>query len=48
MTVLAGASARAEGVDLPAEFHTQEIATNGTTRHVRVGGQGAPVSGCNG
>src|ERR1700761_4509758 len=27
----------------PPEFHTQEIATNGTTIHVRVGGHGPAV-----
>jgi pimeloyl-ACP methyl ester carboxylesterase len=43
MTVLVGAAARAEGFDLPAGFHTQEIATNGTTLHVRVGGTGPAV-----
>jgi pimeloyl-ACP methyl ester carboxylesterase len=43
MTVLAGPAARAEGFDLPAGFRTQEIATNGTTLHVRVGGTGPAV-----
>src|SRR5258708_16470101 len=27
----------------PSGFHTQEINTNGTTLHVRIGGQGAAV-----
>jgi hypothetical protein len=27
----------------PASFHTQEINTNGTTLHVRIGGQGPAV-----
>ncbi|MGA0601278.1 alpha/beta fold hydrolase [Caulobacter sp. KR2-114] len=29
--------------DFPAGFHTQEVATNGTTLHVRVGGTGPAV-----
>ena len=39
---LAGA-AQAEVPDFPASFKTQEIATNGTTIHVRVGGTGPAV-----
>ena len=27
----------------PSSFHTQEIKTNGTTLHVRIGGQGPAV-----
>jgi pimeloyl-ACP methyl ester carboxylesterase len=33
----------AAGFDLPAGFRTQEVATNGTTLHVRVGGAGPAV-----
>lgn len=33
----------AEGTDFPASFRNQEIATNGTTLHVRVGGSGPAV-----
>lgn len=40
MTPAAGAAA---GLDFPRSFHTQEIATNGTTLHVRVGGTGPAV-----
>lgn len=44
MTALAGPAARAEAnFDFPQGFHTQEIATNGTTLHVRVGGKGPAV-----
>ena len=44
MTVLANpAVSGAAGFDLPPGFHTQEIATNGTTLHVRVGGTGPAV-----
>ena len=38
----AAASARS-GLDFPASFRTQEIATNGTTLHVRIGGSGPAV-----
>lgn len=42
--LMAGASpAAAEVPPFPASFHTQEIATNGATIHVRVGGQGPAV-----
>jgi pimeloyl-ACP methyl ester carboxylesterase len=37
------ASAQAQVPDFPASFRTQEIATNGATIHVRVGGQGPAV-----
>ncbi len=37
------APARADSFDFPAGFRTQEIATNGTTLHVRVGGTGPAV-----
>jgi len=37
------APAVAQVSDFPASFKTQEIATNGTTIHVRVGGQGPAV-----
>ncbi len=40
--VAASASARS-GLDFPASFRTQEIATNGTTLHVRIGGSGPAV-----
>jgi pimeloyl-ACP methyl ester carboxylesterase/quercetin dioxygenase-like cupin family protein len=33
----------AEPFDFPAGFHTQEVKTNGTTLHVRVGGSGPAV-----
>jgi pimeloyl-ACP methyl ester carboxylesterase len=39
-----GASAAAEGpTDFPQAFRTEQIATNGTTLHVRVGGSGPAV-----
>ena len=41
--VSSGAGARAGTFDVPAGFRTQEIATNGTTLHVRVGGSGPAV-----
>jgi pimeloyl-ACP methyl ester carboxylesterase len=37
------APAIAQVPDFPASFKTQEIATNGATIHVRVGGQGPAV-----
>ncbi|NBW10185.1 MAG: alpha/beta fold hydrolase [Caulobacteraceae bacterium] len=40
--VAASASARS-GLDFPASFRTQEIAANGTTLHVRIGGSGPAV-----
>ena len=42
MTVLAS-PAVAAGYDFPANFKTQEVATNGTTLHVRIGGTGPTV-----
>jgi pimeloyl-ACP methyl ester carboxylesterase len=39
----AAAPALADGFDFPAGFRTQEIATNGTILHVRVGGTGPAV-----
>jgi len=36
-------AAQAQGWVFPASFRTQEIATNGTTLHVRVGGSGPAV-----
>ncbi len=44
LTILASpAVSAAAGFDLPQGFHTQEVATNGTTLHVRVGGTGPAV-----
>jgi pimeloyl-ACP methyl ester carboxylesterase len=45
LTALAAlsASAFATELDFPSSFHMQEIATNGTTIHVRVGGKGPVV-----
>ena len=44
LTVLAAAaSAEAGALDFPRSFQAQEIATNGTTLHVRVGGAGPAV-----
>jgi pimeloyl-ACP methyl ester carboxylesterase len=40
---LLAAPARAEVPPYPAGFHTQEIAANGTTIHVRIGGKGPAV-----
>lgn len=40
--LMTGAASAAE-FDFPQGFRTQEIATNGTTLHVRVGGSGPPV-----
>ena len=42
-TLAFAASAAAQVPDFPGSFKTQEIATNGTTIHVRVGGQGPAV-----
>src|SRR3982750_2414281 len=43
-TSLVSMSASAQTrTDFPTEFHTQEINTNGTTIHVRVGGTGPAV-----
>jgi pimeloyl-ACP methyl ester carboxylesterase len=36
-------AAHAQSFDFPTEFRTQDIATNGTTIHVRVGGKGSAV-----
>ena len=41
--LLFAAPALAQIVPFPAGFRTQEIPTNGTTLHVRVGGQGPAV-----
>jgi len=41
--LLSSASALADTFDFPARFRTQEIATNGTTLHVRIGGSGPAV-----
>lgn len=38
-----GATAHAESFTFPKEFRTQEVPTNGTTLHVRVGGDGPAV-----
>lgn len=43
VTLLTAAPALAEATDFPAGFHTQEIKTNGTTLHVRIGGAGPAV-----
>lgn len=43
MLVLAPCEAVAQVQPFPATFHTQEIAANGTTLHVRVGGRGPAV-----
>lgn len=42
-TLLFAAPAIADTFDFPAGFRTQEITTNGTTVHVRVGGKGPAV-----
>ena len=41
--LLSAHSALAQVPPYPAAFHTKEIATNGATIHVRVGGSGPPV-----
>lgn len=38
-----GATAHAETFTFPKQFRTQEVSTNGTTLHVRVGGEGPAV-----
>jgi pimeloyl-ACP methyl ester carboxylesterase len=38
-----GGEAAAESFDFPTSFRTEEIKTNGTTVHVRIGGQGPAV-----
>src|SRR3954463_7177907 len=46
LAILAGtaAASAADGpTDFPKTFHTEEVATNGTTLHVRVGGSGPTV-----
>jgi len=46
LAILAGtaAASAADGpTDFPNTFHTEEVATNGTTLHVRVGGSGPTV-----
>ena len=46
LALLAAAPALAESFDFPAGFHTQDIATNGTVLHVRIGGAGPARSPC--
>ncbi len=41
--LFSAAPALADTFDFPAGFHTQEIPTNGTTLHVRIGGTGPAV-----
>ncbi|CAN5743201.1 hypothetical protein BH11PSE1_BH11PSE1_04910 [soil metagenome] len=41
--LMSPAISAAAGFDLPSGFHTLEVATNGTTLHVRVGGTGPAV-----
>jgi pimeloyl-ACP methyl ester carboxylesterase len=43
LSILAASPAGAKVQPFPAGFHTQNIPTNGTTIHVRVGGQGPAV-----
>jgi len=44
VAALAGPAAAADaGTTFPQDFRTQEVATNGTTLHVRVGGKGPAV-----
>ncbi|MET0250764.1 MAG: alpha/beta hydrolase [Novosphingobium sp.] len=43
LMALSTPSAFAQVQPFPAGFHTQEVATNGTTLHVRVGGKGPAV-----
>jgi len=43
LSLAVAAPAIAQVEPFPADFHTQEIATNGTTIHVRVGGHGPAV-----
>jgi len=43
IATLLGPAALAAGPQFPAGFRTQEIVTNGTSLHVRVGGSGPPV-----
>jgi pimeloyl-ACP methyl ester carboxylesterase len=41
--LMSPAVSAAAGFDFPANFRTQEVATNGTTLHVRIGGTGPAV-----
>lgn len=41
--LVASATAQAQGLAYPAGFRTEEVATNGTTIHVRIGGAGPAV-----
>ena len=41
--LLLGGEAAAESFDFPGTFRTEEITTNGTTIHVRIGGKGPAV-----
>lgn len=43
LALLAATPAAAQVMPYPAGFHTQEIAVNGTTLHVRIGGKGPAV-----
>ncbi len=43
VVTFASATAQTSGLDYPAGFRTQDIATNGTTLHVRIGGSGPAV-----
>lgn len=43
LAIVAAAPAAAQIAPFPSSFHTQDIATNGTTLHVRVGGKGPAV-----
>src|SRR5881398_2439404 len=43
LSMLAAAPAIAQVEPFPPAFHTQEISTNGTTIHVRIGGHGPAV-----
>jgi pimeloyl-ACP methyl ester carboxylesterase len=43
LALSAAAGAPAQVMPFPGGFHTQEIATNGATIHVRIGGHGPAV-----
>lgn len=43
VSVFLGGGAWADSFTFPSDFHTEEIATNGTTLHVRIGGSGPAV-----
>jgi pimeloyl-ACP methyl ester carboxylesterase len=43
MAALTGAARATEAFDFPKDFRSQEVAVNGTTLHVRVGGHGPAV-----